>query len=164
MLEITLSLNKGYWIDEDIDIYELINNEFEPNKKFTKSRRNAIKDFHMSCYFDEGSDAIMGRNVWRRIDIDCANKDEVYDLMKKLREAVIKAEGGKFYGVEIFFIESCIYLMTLYDLLCSGIDTWLVYDAFYSKSFEDQEMFEEMVKNSVKSNFEDFLKFYKYKD
>lgn len=161
---LTLSLNKGYWIDEDIDIYELINNEFEPNKKFTKSRRNAIKDFHMSCYFDEGSDAIMGRNVWRRIDREGANKDEVYDLMKKLREAIIKAEGGKFYGVEIFFIESCIYLMTLYDLLCSGIDTWLVYDAFYSKSFEDQEMFKEMVKNSVKSNFEDFLKFYKYKD
>jgi hypothetical protein len=53
--------------------------------------------------------------------------------------------------------------MTLYDLLCSGIDTWLVYDAFYSKGFEDQDKFEEMIINSVKSNFEDFLRFYKEK-
>ena len=157
-----MSLNKGYWVDESIDIYELINNEFEPDKKFTKLRRNAIKDFHMSCYFDEGSDVVMGRNVWRRIDREGANKDETYALMGKLREAVIKAEGGRLYGVEIFFIESCVYLMALYDLLCSGIDTWLVYDAFYSKSFEDQEQFEEMVKNSVKSSFEDFLRFYKF--
>ena len=160
---LTLSLNKGYWVDESVDIYELINNEFEPDKKFTKLRRNAIKDFHMSCYFDEGCDAVMGRNVWRRIDREGANKDETYALMGKLREAVIKAEGGRLYGVEIFFIESCVYLMTLYDLLCSGIDTWLVYDAFYSKGFEDQDKFEEMIINSVKSNFEDFLRFYKEK-
>ena len=105
----------------------------------------------------------MGRNVWRRIDREGANKDETYALMGKLREAVIKAEGGRLYGVEIFFIESCVYLMTLYDLLCSGIDTWLVYDAFYSKGFEDQDKFEEMIINSVKSNFEDFLRFYKEK-
>ena len=26
---LTLSLNKGYWVDESVDIYELINNEFE---------------------------------------------------------------------------------------------------------------------------------------
>jgi len=56
---LTLSLNKSHWVDESVDIYELINNEFEPDKKFTKLRRNAIKDFHMSCYFDEGSDAVI---------------------------------------------------------------------------------------------------------
>ena len=108
---LTLSLNKGYWVEERVDIYELINNEFEPDKKLTKLRRNTIKDFHMSCYFDEGSDAVMGRKVWRRIDRDGASKGDTYALMGKLREAVIKAEGGRLYGVEIFFIESCIYLM-----------------------------------------------------
>ena len=159
---ITLSLNLGHWVDEDIDIYELINNEFEPGKKCTKVRRNAIKEFHMNCYFDESSDAVLGRNVWRKIDREGASKEEAYDLMKRLREAVIKAEGGKLYGVEIFFIESCIYLMTLYDLLCAGIDTWLVYDAFYCKDFEDSEMFKTMVMNSVKANFEDFLRYYKF--
>ena len=163
---LTLSLNLGHWVGEDEveDIYKLINDEFEPGKKCTKVRRNAIKEFHMNCYFDENSDAVLGRNVWRKIDREGANKDETYDLMKRLRKAVIKAEGGKLYGVEIFFIESCVYLMTLYDLLCTGIDTWLVYDAFYCKDFEDSEMFKMMVNNSVKSNFEDFLSFYKFNE
>lgn len=43
---LTLSLNKGYWVEESVDIYELINNEFEPDNKFTKIRRNTIKVFH----------------------------------------------------------------------------------------------------------------------
>ena len=38
MPRLTLSLNKGYWVDKIVDIYELINNEFEPDKKFTKLR------------------------------------------------------------------------------------------------------------------------------
>ena len=161
---ITLSLNKGYWVDEETDIYELIHNEFEPGKKFTKLRRKAIKEFHMNCYFDEDTDRNMGKHVWLKIDREGADKEEVYDLMKRLREATIRAEGGKLYGVEIFFIESCIYVMTLYDLLAAGIDTWLVYDAFYCSDFEDSEMFNMMVNNSVKSNFEDFLSFYKFNE
>ena len=111
MSRLTLSLNQGYWVEESVDIYELINNEFEPDKKLTKLRRNTIKDFHMSCYFDEGSDAVTGRNVWRRIDREGISKDDTYVLMGKLRETVIKAEGGRLYGVEIFFIDSCIYLI-----------------------------------------------------
>lgn len=111
MTRLTLSLNKGYWVDESVDIYELINNEFEPDKKLTKLRRNTIKDFHMSCYFDEDGDAVMRRNVWRRIDRENASKDDTYALMGKLREDVIKPEGGRLCGVEIFFIDSCIYLI-----------------------------------------------------
>ena len=38
MPRLTLSLNKGHWVDGSVDIYELINNEFEPDKKFTKLR------------------------------------------------------------------------------------------------------------------------------
>lgn len=111
MTRLTLSLIKGYWVDESFDIYELINNEFEPDKKFTKLRRNTIKVFHTSFYFDEGSNAVMGRNVWRRIDREGISKDDTYALMGKLREAVIKSECGRLCGVEIFFIDSCIYLI-----------------------------------------------------
>lgn len=53
---LTLSLNKGYLVDESVNFHKLINNEFEPDKKFIKLRRNAIKYFHMSCYFDDGSE------------------------------------------------------------------------------------------------------------
>jgi len=58
-------------------------------------------------------------------------------------------------------VESCLYVMTLYDLLKSGIKTWLVYDAFYSKEFEDKEMFDSMIENGIKLNFEDFIKWHK---
>ena len=100
---LTLSLIKGYWVDESVDIYELINNEFESDKKFTRLRRDTIKNFHISFYFDEGSDAVMGRNVWRRIDREGTSKDDIYALMCKLREDVIKVEGGILYGGEILF-------------------------------------------------------------
>ncbi len=153
---LTLSLNTGKWVDESSDIYELINNEFEPNSQFTEARRKAIKALHMSVYFEEHSDAFMGKNVWHRILKAGLNKDEVYDLMKRLRAAVTKVEGGKLYGSEIFYVESCVYLMTLYDLLSAGHMVWLVYDAFYSKGESEQEDFDLMITNGVSLNFEAF--------
>ena len=60
----------------------------------------------------------------------------------------------------IFYVESCVYLMTLYDLLSSGHRVWQVYDCFYSTGDEDQGLFEYMVSNGVKLNFEEFLKVY----
>lgn len=153
---LTLSLNTGKWVDESSDIYELINNEFEPNSKFTEQRREAIKALHMSVYFEEHSDAFMGKNVWHRILKTGLNKDEIYDIMKRLRAAVTKVEGGKLYGSEIFYVESCVYLMTLYDLLSAGHMVWLVYDAFYSRGETDSEDFEMMITNGVRLNFEAF--------
>ena len=47
------------------------------------------------------------------------NKKELDELMGKMKEAVVKVEGGTLYGNEIFYVESCVYLMTVYDLLCS---------------------------------------------
>ena len=158
---ITLSLNLGRWVGENEDIYKLIAKEYEPDHEFTKIRREAIKKLHMWCYFDETSDINLGKNVWRKMKKEGAVKTEVDEVMSKLRKAVIKAEGGKLYGVEIFYVESCLYVMTLYDLLKSGIKTWLVYDAFYSKEFEDKEMFDSMIENGIKLNFEDFIKWHK---
>ena len=80
-------------------------------------------------------------------------KDEVYELLNKLRQALLRAEGGRVYGNEIFFIESCVYLNTLYDLLSSGRQVWEVYDCFYSSGTETQEEFEKLVRGMVKKNF-----------
>lgn len=159
---LTLSINKGEWVDEDVDIYELINSEFEPGKKFTKERRKAIKELHMSMYFDTGSiKKISGNVLYRMKNKDGVVKEELDSIISKLKEAVIKVEGGKTYGNEIFYVESCVYLMTLYDLLSAGIMTWFVYDCFYSIEFEDKEYFESMVINQVKYNFNEFLKYNK---
>ena len=80
--------------------------------------------------------------------------------MSEFRDAIIKAEGGKLYGSDIFYVESCVYLMTLYDLLSSGHRVWQVYDCFYSSGDEEQELFEFMISNGVKRNFEEFLEMY----
>lgn len=167
----TLSLNSGHWIDESIDMYELIYRVLEPAGLFTKEKREAIKKLHMRAYFDYG-DMSTSRNIWLNMDREGVNREDVYDKIGEFKNAVIKAEGGKLYGSEIFYIESCVYLMTLYDLLSAGHKVWQVYDCFYSTGARDwkeeegqddsegKEIFEEMIKKGVKLNFEYFLKNY----
>lgn len=149
---ITLSLNSGEWIDESVDIYKLIFNEFGESGGFTEEKREAIKNLHMRAYFDS-SDKQLGKHTWLAMDKEGVQKDEVYELLNKLRQALLRAEGGRVYGNEIFFIESCVYLNTLYDLLSSGRQVWEVYDCFYSSGTETQEEFEKLVRDMVKKNF-----------
>ena len=167
----TLSLNSGHWIDESIDMYELIYRVLEPAGLFTKEKREAIKKLHMRAYFDYG-DMSTSRNIWLNMDREGVNREDVYDKIGEFKNAVIKAEGGKLYGSEIFYVESCVYLMTLYDLLSAGHKVWQVYDCFYSTGARDwkeeegqddsegKEIFEEMIKKGVKLNFEYFFKNY----
>lgn len=158
---LTLSINEGRWIDEDIDIYELINNEFDPDAELTKKewevRREAIKHYMLTTYFEEGSDKLLGKNVTYKLDKEEIVKTEVDELMGRLRSAASKVLGGKKFGSDIFYVESCVYLMTAYDLLTSRHMVWLVYDAFYSNGSEDQETFEFMLRNGIKLNFEHFM-------
>ena len=158
---ITLSLNSGYWIDESTDIYEMIHRKMEPDGIFTDNKREAIKKLHMRAYFD-GTVKELGHHTWLNMDQNGISREDVCAEMEKLRNAIIHVEGGKLYGNEIFYVESCVYLMTLYDLLSCGCLVWLVYDCFYASSpdKETEGFFEEMVRNDVKHNFENFLKMY----
>ena len=155
----TLSLNSGHWIDESEDIYKLIYHIMEPEGECSNEMREAIKKLHMRAYFDSG-DKSMGHHTWLSMNQDNINRQDVCDKMSEFREAIIKAEGGKLYGSDIFYIEFCVYLMTLYDLVTSGHKVWQVYDCFYSTGEEDQEMFEGMISSGVKLNFEAFLRDY----
>ena len=103
------------------------------------------------------ADITVGHHTWLTMEQDGVNRDDVCDTMAEFRNAIIKAEGGKLYGSDIFYVESCVYLMTLYDLVTSGHKVWQVYDCFYATGDEDQELFEFMISNGVKRNFEDFL-------
>ena len=152
-----MSINKGHWIDEDIDIYKLINDEFEPGSEFSEARREAMKHYILTTYFEERSDKMLGKNVTYKIDQEGLVKTEVDGLMGRLRRATIKAVGGRTFGSDIFYVESCVYLMTAYDLLTSGHMVWVVYDAFYSNGEEDQETFEYMLRQGIKMNFKWFL-------
>ncbi len=167
----TLSLNSDHWIDESEDMYELIYRVIEPTGLFTKEKREAIKKLHMRAYFDSG-DKSVGHHTWLIMEQEGIARKDVCDKMTEFRNAIISAEGGKLYGSDIFYVESCVYLMTLYDLLSSGHKVWQVYDCFYStgsrdwKEEEGQDksegkvIFEEMIRKGVKLNFEYFLKTY----
>ena len=155
----TLSLNMGQWIDESTDIYELIYGHMASPGSFTQEVREAIKTLHMRVYFDAG-DKSAGHHTWLAMDQENIEKQDVCDKMVEFREAIIKAEGGKLYGSDIFYVESCVYLMTLYDLLSSGHRVWQVYDCFYSTGDEDKETFEDMILNGVRLNFEEFIRMY----
>ena len=156
---ITLSLNKGKWVDESIDLYELIYRVMEPFGEFSAETREAIKKLHMRAYFDSGEKSV-GHHTWRAMNQEGAEREDVCNKMAEFREAIIEAEGGKLYGSDIFYIESCVYLMTLYDLVTSGHKVWQVYDCFYSTGEEDNDTFEEMILNGVKFNFEAFVREY----
>ena len=155
----TLSLNMGHWVEEDTDIYELIYSHMEPTGTFTQEVRDAIKKLHMRAYFDAG-DKSAGHHTWLSMNQDDIERQDVCDKIAEFRNAIIQAEGGKLYGSDIFYVESCVYLMTLYDLLSSGHHVWQVYDCFYSTVDEDQELFEYMISNGVRINFEEFLEVY----
>ncbi len=164
----TLSLNSGHWIDESQDMYELIYRVIGPTGLFTKEKREAIKKLHMRAYFDSG-DKSVGHHTWLTMEQNGIDRKDVCDKMSEFRNAIIKAEGGKLYGSDIFYVESCVYLMTLYDLLSAGHKVWQVYDCFYSSGSDSQEwgqgadsekLFAEMISKGVKLNFEYFLKTY----
>jgi hypothetical protein len=113
----------------------------------------------MRAYFDS-TDKLAGHHTWLSMNQENLEREDVCDKMTELREAIIKAEGGKLYGSDIFYVESCVYLMTLYDLLTSGHRVWQVYDCFYSTGQEDQETFDYMISSGVKLNFLYFIEKY----
>jgi len=148
--------------EDNLEFYEMINAEFDPGSEFTQKRRDALKHYFLCIYFadklgKECSDKELGKNVTYNIDTTGIAKTDVDDLMGRLRNAARKVVGGKFYGSDIFYIESCVYLMTLYDLLTSGYKVWLLYDAFYAQGAADQETFEKMISNGVRLNFKYFM-------
>lgn len=153
---LTLSINKGEWINEDIDVYKLINDEFEPGTECEGKRRDAIKHFMLTTYFEEGSNKMLGKNNTYKLKKRDFNKKEVDELLGRLRDSARKVLGGTF-GSDIFYIESCVYLMSLYDLLTSGHMVWIVYDAFYSTGDNDEETFEFMLREGIRLNFNNFL-------
>ena len=128
---ITLSLNTGAWVDEDVDIYELIYNEYitqKYGKRFHSSQtekfedvRPAIKKLHMRGYFDRAS--MLGVHT-RRVMLEVKDKEAVDAEMKLYKEAIEVAEGEDLYDSEVFFHESCIYMEVLKELLDNGYKVW----------------------------------------
>lgn len=154
---ITLSLNSGWWIPEEVDIYEVIYKKYVEKREKNEIEdtvvqnflaiRESIKSLHMRAYFDD--EKTIGVHT-RMAMAHVADKEAVDREMKLYKRAVIDAEGGFLYGNEIFFHESCIYLDVLEELLKSGFFVWECYDAFYAKKRGiTQEQYEALVAQIV---------------
>ena len=165
---LTRSMDLGAWFKEDIDFYEEIFRVCEPDGKFTTKEREAIKKLYMRAYFDN-SPANIGYHTWHDMEQSGVLESDVRDKMSLLRKAVEKVSGGKTFGNEIFYIESCVYLGALFNLLLQGYETWVLYDCFYCKPSEKfkpimdgfREDFMKDVEQAISLGF-DF--FYNYKE
>ena len=137
---LTFALNKGVWLENDIDLYEIMYQKFiklcpSEQLEWNETTRNIFKSFHMNGYFD--TEAKLSAHLKRQVSmkVEKYNKKEWADLeyvMKSYRESIIETVGELKYDSEIFFHESCIYMDVTYDLLSKGIDVWQQYDCWYT--------------------------------
>lgn len=151
---ITYALNKGVWLENNIDLYQKMYKEFIklcPSEQldWNDETRKIFKSFHMNGYFD--TEKKIAAHLKRKISTKTAyNKDDWKDLdyvMKAYRDSIINIVGSLKYDSEVFFHESCIYLDVTNELLSRGVNVWQQYDCWYT----DKEIanIEEIVTNKV---------------
>ncbi|MCM1439782.1 MAG: hypothetical protein NC131_11375 [Roseburia sp.] len=159
---LTLSLNRGEWFADEIDLYKEMHGYCEPDIEFNDDEREAIKALFMRAYFDNSAKNV-AYHTWNIMNQDNISEHDVKDKMKGLRNAIEKVCGGKTYGNYIFFVESCVYLGALGYLLALGHKVWLLYDCFYCSGPEavDEKMFLRVVNMSVRMGFNEFINFEK---
>ena len=151
---VAYALNHGGWLKEDVDLYEKIYLEVNPDgsEEDFMVEREAIKKLFFRVYFDT-TDNKLAFHTWNSMVQDGADKDVVYRDMIKLRRAMESVLGKERYDNYIFYVESCIYIDTLHSLLEAGYKVWLVYDCFYGSGFGSQEEFEKLVLEAVWVSF-----------
>ena len=160
---VAYALNRGGWLKEDVDLYQKIYEEVNPgvsNEEF-QLEREAIKKLFFRVYFDS-TDNKLGYHTWDNMIQEGMDKDSVYDDMKNLRRAMEKVLGEKRYDNFIFYVESCIYIDTLYTLLNQGYKVWLVYDCFYGAGAGTDEEFKKLVTEAVWVSFVRFKEAYDF--
>lgn len=153
---LTYALNTGVWLDNDIDLYEMMYKEFTrlcPSEKleWNDETRKVFKKFHMNGYFDK--ETLLSAHLKRQISKHTEyNKNDWKDLdyvMKSYRDSIINTVGELKYDSEIFFHESCIYMDVLFELLKSGCSVWQQYDCWYVDNETVASNIKEIVENKV---------------
>lgn len=160
---VAYALNYGGWLKEDVDLYKRIYEEVNPggNEEDFKLEREAIKKLFFRVYFDS-TDNKLGYHTWDSMIQEGMDKESVYEDMKKLRRAMEKVLGERRYDNFIFYVESCIYIDTLYTLLKQGYKVWLVYDCFYGAGVGTEEDFKQLVQEAVWVSFVRFKEAYDF--
>lgn len=160
---VTYLLNKGQWLNENTDLYEVMFNKFiqkcpEETDEWNKETRDAFKSLHMRGYFD--TENMIGAHIKREISkkVEHYNRDDwtwVDSLMRSYKRAIDETVGGLDYDSEIFLHESCIYIDVLFELLKRGYKVFQVYDGFYT----DREVpdFQEIVAEKAYAYYEKYI-------
>ena len=120
-------LRTGEWLDDDIDLYELMYGRVFLDEE----ERKHFKDFCMRLYFDR-STALYGHIA--RVVMQTVGRYSREAVHSALVEAKSNMEEviGDGIDSEIFLHESCLYLDLVHRLRNSGFNVVQVYDGFYS--------------------------------
>jgi hypothetical protein len=149
-------LNTGVWLDNDIDLYEMMYKKFiklcpSEQLQWNSETRKIFKSFHMNGYFDK--ETLLSAHLKRQISKHTEyKKDDWKDLnyvMKSYRDSIINTVGELKYDSEIFFHESCIYMDVLFELLKTGCSVWQQYDCWYVDNEVVANSIREIVQNKV---------------
>ena len=151
---VAYALNRGGWLKDDVDLYERIYKETDSycSEEEFKQEREAVKKLFFRSYFDS-TDNKLAYHTWDSMIQEGADKDTVYADMKNLRRAMETVLGKTRHDNFIFYVESCIYIDTLYMLLEKGYKVWLVYDCFYGSGVGTKEEFKRLVQEAVWVSF-----------
>lgn len=153
------SMNLGHWYSDEIDMYEAIFHCCYPNEVFTESGRDAIKELLLRGYFD-GSVGLLKNHIWHYMDHSGLKKNEVDEEIELFEKAIVKVCGPEMYKNEIYYIEACVYLSAIKELLDSGHFVWFLYDGLYASGAMMDELFKALVDRIIEINFNRFYKEY----
>lgn len=156
----TYLLNTGEWLDDSIDMYEYI-----CGFKLDFETRNAVKTLCMICYFSP--------SLQKAESSLCYSKDKENNIFKYLYESnyngmkdsfrwfyrnLKEKLGGRLWGSEIFFHETCNYIGVKKNMIDRGLQVYRVYDGFYTDKNLSASEFNNIVKTECLRYFN------KYKD
>lgn len=152
---LTFALNKNVWLEDDIDLYEVIYDRFielYPNEKmkWNKESRKIFKSFFMNIYFDNENELYkhFAAKISKKIKYkkeDWQDLDKILRCYKQAAEDVI----GKTYDSEIFYYESIIYMEVLKYLLDNGYEVLQCYDCWYCNKEINKDDINKIIKDKV---------------
>jgi len=155
---VLLLLNTGKWMDQEIDIYELLN-----DSPFSDSTtRDNCKLFNLRCFF------CSAKQVHSQVEAILRQRYKGAELSRKMKivdsiKADVDRKLGEKNGTEVFLHESCIYMDVEAVLQKNGIQYAKKYDAFYlngddeSKDTERKNMMDEIVKSCAENYYKDWI-------
>ena len=140
---ITYLLNKGVWLDREIDLYPLMAG-FNFN---SKEERNLFKSpLAMKLYFSPSIDNAISTTLFHASRLkESFKKLNARELLLKAKENMIDAIGNS-YRSEIFLHESCIYTQVAHKIRQMGYKLIQIYDGFFTDKPLDESVFDEIVK------------------